>query len=59
MSQRRACRVLGQVRRTQRYSSILSDDERRDWERNHEEKVRSLNEEWELRCEGMLEEVEE
>ncbi|SVC68153.1 uncharacterized protein METZ01_LOCUS321007, partial [marine metagenome] len=27
VSQRRACRVLGQVRRTQRYASILSDDE--------------------------------
>ena len=27
VSERRACRVLGQVRRTQRYTSILSDDE--------------------------------
>jgi len=27
VSERRACRVLGQVRRTQRYASILSDDE--------------------------------
>ena len=27
VSQRRACRMLGQVRRTQRYASILSDDE--------------------------------
>jgi hypothetical protein len=25
--ERRACRVLGQVRRTQRYTSILSDEE--------------------------------
>ena len=27
VSERRACRVLGQVRRTQRYASIMSDDE--------------------------------
>ena len=27
VSERRACRVLGQVRRTQRYTSILSDEE--------------------------------
>ena len=27
VSERRACRVLGQVRRTQRYAYILSDDE--------------------------------
>jgi len=27
VSVRRACRVLGQVRRTQRYASVLSDDE--------------------------------
>ena len=27
VSERRACRVLGQVRRTQRYAATLSDDE--------------------------------
>ena len=27
VSERRACRVLGQVRRTQRYAPILSDEE--------------------------------
>ena len=27
VSERRACRVLGQVRRTQRYTSILSDED--------------------------------